>query len=172
MSSIRLCERSSTLIEGHTTCAESLAFRFWGAALDWYSSASVTEAGSYLRLIDYFITQLEAQGPSRTCNESKEEEEEGSSIRLCERSSTLIEGHTTCADSLAFRFWGAALNWYSSASVTEAGSYLRLIDSFITQLEAQGSSRTCNESKEEEEGSSGWIGTSGSTPPARARLLY
>jgi len=36
----------------------------------------VTEAGSYLRLIDLCITQLKAQGPSRTCNESKEEEEE------------------------------------------------------------------------------------------------
>ena len=35
-----------------------------------------TEAGSYLRLIDSCITQLKAQGPSRTCNESKEEEEE------------------------------------------------------------------------------------------------
>jgi len=34
------------------------------------------EAGSYLRLIDSCITQLKAQGPSRTCNESKEEEEE------------------------------------------------------------------------------------------------
>ena len=34
---------------------------------------------------------------------------------------------------------------------TEAGSYLRLIDSCITQLKAQGSSRTCNESKEEAE---------------------
>ena len=34
----------------------------------------VTEAGSYLRLIDSCITQLKAQGPSRTCNESKEEE--------------------------------------------------------------------------------------------------
>ena len=33
-----------------------------------------TEAGSYLRIIDSFITQLKAQGPSRTCNESKEEE--------------------------------------------------------------------------------------------------
>jgi len=32
------------------------------------------EAGSYLRLIDSCITQLKAQGPSRTCNESKEEE--------------------------------------------------------------------------------------------------
>ena len=35
-----------------------------------------TEAVSYLRLIDSCITQLKAQGPSRTCNESKEEEEE------------------------------------------------------------------------------------------------
>jgi len=35
-----------------------------------------TEAGSHLRLIDCCITQLTAQGPSRTCNENKEEEEE------------------------------------------------------------------------------------------------
>ena len=34
----------------------------------------VTEAGSYLRLTDSCITQLKAEGPSRTCNESKEEE--------------------------------------------------------------------------------------------------
>ena len=31
---------------------------------------------AYLRLIDSCITQLKAQGPSRTCNESKEEEED------------------------------------------------------------------------------------------------
>jgi len=37
---------------------------------------SGTEAGSFLRHIDFCITQLKAQGPSRTCNESKEEEEE------------------------------------------------------------------------------------------------
>jgi len=37
----------------------------------------VTEAGSYLRRIDSCITQLKAQGPSRTCNESKEEEKKG-----------------------------------------------------------------------------------------------
>ena len=36
----------------------------------------VTKAGSYLRRIDSCITQLKAQGPSRTCNDSKEEEEE------------------------------------------------------------------------------------------------
>ena len=38
------------------------------------------------------------------------------------------------------RVWGGS----------EAGSYSRLIDSCITQLEAQGASRTCNESQEEE----------------------
>jgi len=32
--------------------------------------------GSYLRLIDSCISHLKAQGPSKTCNESKEEEEE------------------------------------------------------------------------------------------------
>jgi len=37
---------------------------------------SGSEAGSYLRLVDSCITQLNAQGPSRTCNEIKEEEEE------------------------------------------------------------------------------------------------
>jgi len=37
---------------------------------------SGSEAGSYLRLVDSCITRLEAQGPSRTCNASKEEEEE------------------------------------------------------------------------------------------------
>jgi len=35
---------------------------------------SGSEAGSYVRLIDSCITQLKAQLPSRTCNESKEEE--------------------------------------------------------------------------------------------------
>jgi len=41
----------------------------------------VTEAGSYLRLIDFCITQLKAQGPSRTCNESKEEEKKPVRVR-------------------------------------------------------------------------------------------
>ena len=35
---------------------------------------SDSEAGSYLRPIDSCITQRKAQGPSRTCNESQEEE--------------------------------------------------------------------------------------------------
>ena len=37
---------------------------------------SGSEAGSFLTLMNPCITQLEAQGPSRTCNESKEEREE------------------------------------------------------------------------------------------------
>ena len=41
--------------------------------------------GSYLRLVDSFITQLKAQGPSRTCNESKEEEEEEVPVSVAAR---------------------------------------------------------------------------------------
>ena len=40
-----------------------------------------TETGSYFRLIDSCITQLRAQGPSRTCSESKEEAEEARPTR-------------------------------------------------------------------------------------------
>ena len=36
-----------------------------------------SEAGSVLRRIDSCITQFKAQGPSRACKESKEEEEDG-----------------------------------------------------------------------------------------------
>jgi len=41
-----------------------------------------SEAGSNLRPIDSCITQLEAQGPYRTCNESKEEEAQRERERL------------------------------------------------------------------------------------------
>ena len=40
-----------------------------------------SKAGSYVRLIDFCITQRKAQGTYRTCNESEEEEEE--EARLC-----------------------------------------------------------------------------------------
>ena len=33
-----------------------------------------SEEGSYFRLIDSCITELKAQGPARTCNESEEGE--------------------------------------------------------------------------------------------------
>jgi len=42
----------------------------------------VTEAGWYLRLTDSCITQIKAQGPSRTCNESKEEEKKKSECHV------------------------------------------------------------------------------------------
>ena len=57
------------------------------------------------------------------------------------------------------------LSVMARASLCE-GSYLRLIDSCMTQFKAQGPSRTCNESKEEEKksceaggmlGGSGWL---------------
>ena len=41
-----------------------------------------TEAGSNLRLTDSCITQLKVQGPSRTCDESKEDEEEEAMVRI------------------------------------------------------------------------------------------
>ena len=46
---------------------------------------SGSEAGSYLRLIDSCITRRKAQGPFRTCNESKEEEEEKHRVTASER---------------------------------------------------------------------------------------
>ena len=41
----------------------------------------VTEAGSYVSLRDSCITQLKAQGPSRTCKASKEEEKRREDLR-------------------------------------------------------------------------------------------
>ena len=46
-----------------------------GGAFSFQRGIPVSEAGSYLRLVDSCITQLKAQGPSRACNESKEEED-------------------------------------------------------------------------------------------------
>jgi len=48
---------------------------------------SGSEAVSYLRLIDSGTTQLKAQGHSRTCAESKENEEEGGENRGRRRAS-------------------------------------------------------------------------------------
>jgi hypothetical protein len=39
------------------------------------NEAAMNEVGSYLRRMDSLISQLKAQGPSGTCNESKEKEE-------------------------------------------------------------------------------------------------
>jgi len=45
-----------------------------------------------------------------------------------------------------------SLVWIDLCSGSEAGSYLRLIDSCITQLKDQGPSRTCDEGNKEEDG--------------------
>ena len=58
-------------VEGYRAgVREKYASRFYGLGL----RVLDMEAVSYLRLIDSCITQLKAQGPSRTCNECKEEE--------------------------------------------------------------------------------------------------
>jgi len=62
---------------------------------------SGSEAGSYVRRIDSRITQLTAQGPSRTCNESKEEPGEG--FGLEEAGADEREAHEPAAQSVARR---------------------------------------------------------------------
>jgi len=55
-------------VQGSGYRVQGTGFSGW-----WFS---VCGSGSCLRLIDSCITQLKAQGASRTCSESKEEEEE------------------------------------------------------------------------------------------------
>jgi len=67
-----------------------------------------TETGSYLRRIDSYITQLEAQGPSTTYNESKEEEEEGGRCTcvMIGPSSILLQGPGFRVQGSGFRVQG------------------------------------------------------------------
>jgi len=62
------------LFEGACTCRKlrSRLPPFLNPELSVQSQLS--EAGTYLRLKDSWITQRTAQGPARTCNESKEEQ--------------------------------------------------------------------------------------------------
>ena len=64
-----------------------------------------TEAGSYLRLIDSCVTQLRAQGPSRTCNQSKEEKKDSrtSDIRACGRREVAGPGGVLELEARGFR---------------------------------------------------------------------
>ena len=61
-----------TLVEMNEICRTPIPPRNAGNHFTEMCSGSETVA--YLRLIYSCITQLKAQGPSRTCNESKEEE--------------------------------------------------------------------------------------------------
>jgi len=65
----------------------------------------VTEAGSYLRLIYFCITRLKAQGPSRTCNESKEEEKKSYPIAARQRLTIAIRTWLRL-EGLGFRVQG------------------------------------------------------------------
>ena len=81
----------------------------------------VTEAGSYLRLMDLCITQLKAQGPSRTCNESKEEEVMGLGCRVWGAGFTVqdsLVGFQVEGDGLRVEGWwfrvtclGSGVDW-------------------------------------------------------------
>jgi len=69
-------------------------------------SVVVTEAGSYLRLIDSCITQLKAQGPSRICTASKEEERSTRPAPPRSRASpTCQEGRCKRERSLMTTYW-------------------------------------------------------------------
>ena len=57
---------------------------------------------AYLMLIDSCITQLKEQGPSRTCNESKNEEEEVTAFMPAVRESL---GSWFTVYGLRFRVW-------------------------------------------------------------------
>jgi len=80
----------------------------------------VTEAGSYLRPIDSCITQLKAQGPSRTCNESKEEvfALSGSGIKKRKVHTLRIGVGVGVLDSWGFR----APPWFLGFRVDGSGS--------------------------------------------------
>ena len=85
-----------------------------------------SEPGSYLRLIDSCITHLKAQGPSRTCNESKEEEAEeedkGAPSDIKRKVPPMMVSSVpmhSCVESTCRRHL---------CSGSEAGSYLRIID--------------------------------------------
>ena len=81
---------------------------------------------------DFCITQFKAQGPSRTCNESNEEEEEAPAFGVrVSRFESRVSGfglRVTCSST---RGGGSG---HSGAQGSEEGSYLRLIDLCITHF--------------------------------------
>jgi len=69
----------------------------YGSRAAWIPCIPGTVA--YLRLIDSCITQLKAQGPSRTCNESKEEDEDSRHRR--EHTEAFTEGNISWMGTVA-----------------------------------------------------------------------
>ena len=66
------------------------------------------ETGSYLRRIDSCITQLKAQGPSRTCDENKEEEEALKQTRFQGRHQTDLISEDNVIQLHFYAIWGMA----------------------------------------------------------------
>ena len=103
-------------------------------------------AGSYLRRIDSCITQLKAQGPSRTCNESKEEDEEALRAGRCRHyNHHCVRG-------------GAGISTTTACGVVQALA-LPLVDSHRTHAGAAVRARTPDPSNpllENAEGLSSW----------------
>ena len=64
------------MVYGSELRVSSLGFRVQGSGCRVQGEGRWSPACSNMRLRDSCITQLKAQGPSRTCDESKEEEEE------------------------------------------------------------------------------------------------
>ena len=82
---------------------------------------SGSEAGSFLRLVDSFITQRKARGLSRTCNKSKEKAEEDHAgaqgpSRTCEESR---EEEESCLDGVVDQNCGFGLGRWQSCSSDE-----------------------------------------------------
>ena len=72
-------------------------------------SCTARVGGSCLRLIDFCITQLKAQGPSRTCNESKEEKkvEGGEGVSFQPWDLMVLDNKRAC--------------WWKTVTVSESG---------------------------------------------------
>ena len=148
------------------------------SALGGYGLCSGSEAGSYLRLTDCCITQLKAQGPSRTCDESTAERriwmhsgsEQISKSRVLGLASVTAVLLSSASEGKC-NFRTTAL--HKCAVVPRRARILRLIDSCITQLKAQGPSRTCDEIKEERTGrAEGTTPFDGSQPPSSELGTY
>jgi len=89
--------RDSTTLHGSRCCGgrgESLTWTFVRRrgveSLNFTCGTTLPVAHTRLGGVRACITQLKAQGPSRTCNESKEEEEEGEGLENFEEGSTKL----------------------------------------------------------------------------------
>ena len=109
---------------------------------------SGSEAGSYLRLIDFVYHSTLGVRVIKKKKGGRAGEAQGGDGTLL-FFFTLVTGPSR---SLSLKLSDTGEEMVPPIIYgSEAGSYLRLIDSCITQFKAQGPPRACSESKEEEE---------------------